>query len=42
MSSKHSLFDLFARNYDLKYIIPKFDVDTGVLSSKGKLYNLIY
>jgi hypothetical protein len=35
-NSKHSLFDHFKRNFDTKFNIPKFDVNTGLLSSKGK------
>lgn len=35
-NSKHSLFDHFKRNLDLECNIPKFDVNTGILTSKDK------
>jgi hypothetical protein len=35
-NSKHSLFDHFKRNLDLECNIPKFDINTGILTSKGK------
>ena len=34
-NSKHSLFDHFKRNLDLECNIPKFDINTGILTSKG-------
>ena len=36
-NSKHSLFDHFKRNLDLECNIPKFDVNTGILTAKQKL-----
>lgn len=35
-NSKHSLFDHFKRNLDLECNIPKFDINTGILTTKGK------
>lgn len=35
-NSKHSLFDHFKRNLDLECNIPKFDINTGILTSKGE------
>jgi hypothetical protein len=35
-NSKHSLFDHFKRNLDLECVIPKFDINTGILTSKSK------
>jgi hypothetical protein len=40
-NSKHSLFDHFKRNFDIKYNIPKFDISTGVLASKGKCAEVV-
>ena len=34
-NSKHSLFDHFKRNLNLECNIPKFDINTGILTSKG-------
>lgn len=36
-NSKHSLFDHFKRNLNLECNIPKFDINTGILTSKGNL-----
>lgn len=41
-NSKHSLFDHFKRNLDLECIIPKFDVNTGILTSKGKIESIFF
>ena len=34
-NSKHSLFDHFKRNLNMECNIPMFDVNTGILTSKG-------
>jgi len=41
-NSKHSLFDHFKRNLDLECNIPKFDINTGILTSKGKFLLLLF
>lgn len=41
-NSKHSLFDHFKRNLDLKCNIPKFDINTGILISESNKLNHIF